>query len=141
MRWSFTGAFICCLFISSRARCPRCSEVIGYIDTSEMRKHKKRILDAGLDGCRNYGLHLDEQILLLGERTLRPISGTLSGEFTLSTWNCRLSPAAFGPSNRRIFSQWTPAAQKSDRYDPRFGTAPLKIPRRLSTKYPVRSQV
>jgi uncharacterized protein with PIN domain len=50
------------LLLSSRARCPRCKEVIGYIDTSEMRKHKKRILDAGLDRCRNCGLHLDEQI-------------------------------------------------------------------------------
>jgi hypothetical protein len=59
---AFVVGVIVFLFLSSRARCPRCREAIGYIDTSEMRKHKKRILDAGLDRCRNCGLHLDEQI-------------------------------------------------------------------------------
>jgi hypothetical protein len=59
---AFVVGIFAFLFLSSRARCPRCREVIGYIDTSEMRKHKKRILDAGLDRCRNCGLHLDEQI-------------------------------------------------------------------------------
>lgn len=54
------------LFVSSRARCPRCREAIGYIDTSEMRKHKKRIFDAGLDRCRKCGLHLDEQVRRTG---------------------------------------------------------------------------
>jgi hypothetical protein len=59
---AFVVGIFAFLFLSSRARCPRCGEAIGYIDTSEMRKHKKRILDAGLDRCRNCGLHLDERI-------------------------------------------------------------------------------
>jgi hypothetical protein len=62
MGGAFVIALIAFLFVSSRARCPRCSEVIGYIDTSKMRKHKRRILEAGLDRCRSCGLHLDEQI-------------------------------------------------------------------------------
>jgi uncharacterized protein with PIN domain len=59
---AFLVGIFAVLFVSSRARCPRCREAIGYIDTSEMRKHRKRILDAGLDRCRNCGLHLDERI-------------------------------------------------------------------------------
>ena len=64
---SFTGvAFVVAvfvfLFLSGRARCPKCGEAIGYIDTSEMRKHKKRILSSGLDRCRRCGLNLDEEI-------------------------------------------------------------------------------
>ena len=59
---AFVVGIVAFLFISSRARCPSCRAVIGYIDTSEARKHKKRILDGGLDRCRNCGLHLDEQI-------------------------------------------------------------------------------
>ena len=62
MEAAFVVAIVAFLFVSSRARCPRCREAIGYIDTSELRKHKKRILDAGLDRCRSCGLHLDEQI-------------------------------------------------------------------------------
>ena len=50
------------LFLSSRARCPTCTEAIGYIDTSEMRKYKKQILGASFDRCSNCGLHLDERI-------------------------------------------------------------------------------
>jgi hypothetical protein len=58
----FVVALIAFLFLSSRARCPRCRERLGYVDTSEMRKHKKWILEAGLDRCRSCGLHLDERI-------------------------------------------------------------------------------
>lgn len=59
---AFLVGIFALLLLSSRARCRKCGEAIDYIDTSEMRKHKKRILDAGLDRCRNCGLHLDEQI-------------------------------------------------------------------------------
>jgi hypothetical protein len=59
---AFLVAIFAVAFVSSRARCPRCREAIGYINTSEMREQRKRILDAGLDRCRNCGLHLDERI-------------------------------------------------------------------------------
>jgi hypothetical protein len=76
---AFVVALIAFLFVSSRARCPRCREAIGYIDTSEMRKYKKRILDAGPDRCRSCGLHLDERVPpALGKRTLSRYIGTRS---------------------------------------------------------------
>jgi hypothetical protein len=59
---AFVVALISLLFVSSRARCPRCRAAIGYIDTSVMRKYQKRILDAGLNRFRNCALHLDERI-------------------------------------------------------------------------------
>jgi len=59
---AFVVAMIAVLFVTHRARCPRCGEAIGYIDTSEMQRYQKRILEAGLDKCGSCGLHLDEQI-------------------------------------------------------------------------------
>ncbi len=61
---AFVVALIVHLFVSGRARCPRCRELIGYIDTSQRKKDKKRILESGLDRCRSCGLHLDERIPL-----------------------------------------------------------------------------
>jgi hypothetical protein len=62
MGGAFVVGLISFIFVSSRARCPKCGAAIGYIDTSEARKHKKWILDAGLDRCRKCALHLDERI-------------------------------------------------------------------------------
>jgi hypothetical protein len=59
---AFVVALIGFLFVGSRARCPRCCGMIGYIDTSESRKYWKRIRAAGLDRCGRCGLHLDERI-------------------------------------------------------------------------------
>lgn len=62
MRDAFVAAMIGVPFVTYRARCPRCADAIGYIDTSKMQKYQKRILTAGLESCRRYRLQLNEQI-------------------------------------------------------------------------------
>jgi hypothetical protein len=47
------------LFIMRRTRCPKCGQLIGYMNGSSRRRVKSLI---GLDYCRSCGLHLDEEI-------------------------------------------------------------------------------
>jgi hypothetical protein len=63
MRWSFMIAFVGDLWIASRARCPRCGMVIGYIDATEAGSNRKWRKDGGFSRCGNCGLHLEERIL------------------------------------------------------------------------------